>query len=60
MYIVVKFQAVRSLAIPRPQTHQGGGVAVRPENLPGPHFPFQASTIVATTLRCARFQAAAN
>ena len=51
---------MRDAIPPAPRHIRVRGVAVRPENLPGPHFPFQASTIVATALRCARFQAAAN
>ena len=31
------------MAPPRPRTHQGGGRCGSPNNLPGPHFPFQAS-----------------
>ena len=45
MDIVVKFQGVRSLAIPPAPRHTRVGVVQFAENLPGRHFPFQASDI---------------
>jgi hypothetical protein len=42
--LVVKFRTVRSLRSPCLwDASVVGGVAIQPQNLPGPHFPFQAS-----------------
>jgi hypothetical protein len=41
MYIVLMFQAVRSLAPPAPRTRHGGGVAACQQYLPGPHIKRQ-------------------
>ena len=45
---------------PAPGHTRVGGLCGSPNNLPGPHFLFDRQTFVATALRCARFQAAAN
>ena len=43
-YTVVKFEAMRSLAIPpAPRHSMVGGSRLTQKNLPGPNFSFQAS-----------------
>jgi hypothetical protein len=58
MRTVVQFSAVRSLDTPPPPDTAWWGVRGSPENLPGPHFPFQASeSICCDSVAIARFQA---
>jgi hypothetical protein len=58
---VVQFEAVRSLGTPPPpRTPHGGGSRLTEKICRGPIFHFNRQTIVATALRCARFQAAAD
>ena len=45
---------------PRPRTPMVGGAAYPEKSAGAPIFHFKHQTIVATALRCARFQVAAN